>query len=122
VNRPDVTVRTRSGYATPVAPKAGRNAAEPLSPLDKAIVNAVPDGAIPMRAAIAPFVMPGQKNPTVTIALGLSQPPVTTRSIFAVEIQTNAYTADGRPKFVGQRHTAVITIVPAKGTDAARYD
>ena len=122
VNRPDVTVRTRSGYATPAAPKAGRNAVEPLSPLDKAIVNAVPDGAIPMRAAIAPFVMPGQKNPTVTIALGLSQPPVTTRSIFAVEIQTNAYTADGRPKFVGQRHTAVITIVPAKGTDAARYD
>jgi VWFA-related protein len=122
VNRPDVTVRTRSGYATPAAPKAGRNAVGPLSPLDKAIVNAVPDGSFPMRVALAPFVMPGKKDPTITIALGLSQPPVTTRSIFAVEIQTNAYTADGRPKFVGQRHTAVITIAPAKGTDAARYD
>jgi hypothetical protein len=123
VNRPDVTVRTRSGYATAAAPKGKKNAVvEPLSPLDKAIVNAVPDGAFPMRVAIAPFVMPGKKDPTVTIALGLTQPPVTTRSTFAVDIQTNAYTADGRPKVVGQRHAAVVTLAPVKGTDAARYD
>jgi hypothetical protein len=123
VNRPGVTVRTRSGYETAEAPKVKKGvAAEPLSPLDKAIVNAVPEGAFPMRAAIAAFVMPGKKDPTVTIALGLTQPAVTSRSIFAVDIQTNAYLSDGRPKFIGQRHTAAVTLVPTKSNDAAHYD
>ena len=123
VNRPGVFVRTRSGYATPEEPKKKKNAAvEPMSPLDKAIVNAVPEGAFPMRVALAPFVMPGKKDPTITIALGLAQPPVTTRQIFAVDLQTNAYTHDGRPKFVGQRHTATVTLVPTKEKGVARYD
>ena len=123
VNRPDVMVRTRSGYDTPALPKVKKNVvAEPLSPLDKAIINAVPDGTFPMRAAIAPFVIPGQKDPAVTIALGLAQPAVNARTIFSVEIQTNAYTADGRPKFVGQRHAAVVTVAPTGDKDAARYD
>ena len=123
VNRPGVFVRTRSGYATPDVPKAKKNAAaEPLSPLDKAIVNAVPEGAFPMRVALAPFVMPGKKDATITIALGLTQPPVTTRSIFAVDVQTNAYSYDGRPKFTGQRHTATVTLVPTKEKGVARYD
>jgi len=123
VNRPGAFVRTRSGYATADAPKTRKNAnVEPLSALDKAIVNAVPEGAFPMRVALAPFVLPGQKNPTVTIALGLTQPAVTTRSIYLVDVQTNAYTADGRPKFVGQRHTATVTLVPTSEKGEARYD
>jgi VWFA-related protein len=122
VNRPGVIIRTRSGYATADAPKKKNGNAEPLSALDKAIVNAVPDGSFPMRVALAPFALPGKKEPTVTIALGLTQPPVTARAIFAVDVQTNAYTDDGRPKFIGQRHTATVTLVPTKEQGVARYD
>ena len=122
VSRPGLFVRTRSGYATPDTPKRKNANVEPLSALDKAIVNAVPEGAFPMRVALAPFALPNKKEPTVTIALGLAQPQVTARSIYAIELQTNAYTADGRPKFIGQRHTAVVTLVPTKEKDAARYD
>ena len=123
VNRPGVTIRTRSGYATAELPKVKKGVLqEPLSPLDKAIVNAVPEGAFPMRASIAAIAIPGKKDPAVTIALGLTQPPVTSRSIFAVDIQTNAYMPDGRPKFIGQRHTAAVTLVPTKSNDVARYD
>jgi len=123
VNRPGVFVRTRSGYATAELPKTKKNAAaEPISPLDKAIVNAVPEGGFPMRVALAPFAVPGKKDPMITIALGLTQPPVTSRSIFAVDLQTNAYTHDGRPKFIGQRHTATVTLVPTKEKGVARYD
>ena len=123
VNRPGVFVRTRSGYTTAEPPKVKKNQpVEPMSPLDKAIVNAVPEGAFPMRVALAPFAMPGKKDPTITIALGLTQPPVTARSIFAVELQTNAYSYDGRPKFIGQRHTATVTIVPTKDKSGAKYD
>jgi VWFA-related protein len=122
VNRPGVIVRTRSGYATDAPPKRKNANAEPLSALDKAIVGAVPDGSFPMRVALAPFALPGKKEPVVTIALGLTQPPVSARSIFAIDLQTNAYTADGRPKFIGQRHTATVTLVPTKDKDVARYD
>jgi hypothetical protein len=75
-----------------------------------------------MRVALAPFMVPGKKDPVITIALGLTQPPVSSRQIFAVDVQTNAYTADGRPRFVGQRHTATVTLVPTSHKDAARYD
>jgi hypothetical protein len=122
VNRPGVTVRTRSGYATDSLPKKKNANAEPISALDKAIVGAVPDGSFPMRVALAPFVLPGKKDPVITIALGLTQPPVSARSAFTVDVQTNAYTSDGRPKFVGQRHTATVTLVPTKDKDVARYD
>jgi VWFA-related protein len=125
VNRPGVFVRTRNGYATADAPTTNSKKkanSEPQSPLDQAIVNAVPEGALPMRVALAPFALPGKKDPTVTIALGLSQPPVTTRSVFTVDLQTNAYTVDGRPKFVGLRHTATVTLVPTADKGPARYD
>ncbi len=124
VNRPDVIVRTRSGYDTPVAPKPGKagKASAPVSPLDRAIVNAVPDGSFPMRVALAPFVVPGQKNPLVTVVLGLAQPPVPSRTTYTVDLQTNAYTTEGKPVLVGQRHLANVVLVPTDGKDRARYD
>jgi hypothetical protein len=39
-----------------------------------------------------------------------------------VDLQTNAYTPDGRPKLVGQRHTARVVLVPTNDKDQARYD
>src|SRR5262249_50944589 len=51
VNRPDVFVRTRSGYAVPDAPKppkAGKPVV-PVSPLDTSIADAIPKAAFPMR-------------------------------------------------------------------------
>ena len=124
VNRPDVFVRTRSGYAVPGAPKppkAGKSVV-PVSPLDTAIAGAIPSAAFPMRLAAAPFMVPGQKNPTITLALGLAQPPVTTRTIYTVDVQVNAYTPDGRSRLVGHRDTATATLVPTSGKERARYE
>jgi VWFA-related protein len=124
VNRPDVFVRARSGYDTPAAPKAPKagKPVVPLSSLDAAIMGAVPKGAFPMRVAFAPFVEPGKKVPLVTVVLGLEQPPVTQRTNYTVDLQTNAYTIEGKPVLVGQRHLANVVLVPTKGKDRARYD
>jgi VWFA-related protein len=123
VNRSGVTVRTRSGYETPAEPRSARaRAAVAVSPLDKAIVGAVPDGSFPMRVAMAPFVIPGKKDPIVTVALGLTQPAVTARTSYFVDVQTNVYTTDGRPKLTGQRHTATVVLVPTPDKSPARYD
>ncbi len=123
VNRPDVTVRARSGYSVPEAPKPNKSGqTPPASPLDLAIAGAVPSGAFPMRVALAPFVMPGKKDPIVTIALGMAQPAVSARTTYTVDLQTNAYLPDGRPKLIGQRHTARVVLVPTSDKTNARYD
>jgi len=124
VNRPDVFVRTRSGYSVPEPPKppkAGKSVV-PLSPLDAAIAGAIPSAAFPMRVAAAPFMLPGQKNPTITMAIGLSQPPVTARTTYTVDVQVNAYSIDGRTRLVGHRDNASATLVPTAGKERPRYD
>jgi len=123
VNRRDVEVRTRSGYVVDKPPKKDKSGSVPeVSPLDAVIAPAVSNGSLPMRVVFAPVVVPGKKDPIVTIVLGLAQPPVTKRTIFTVDLQTNAYTPDGRPRFVGQRHTATVVMVPTDGKEGGRYD
>jgi VWFA-related protein len=124
VNRPDVFVRTRSGYDTPPAPKAPKagKPVVPVSPLDLAISGAVPTGAFPLRVALAPFVVPGKKDPLVTVVLGLAQPPVSQRTNYTVDLQTNAYSIEGKAVLVGQRHLANVVLVPTTGKDRPRYD
>jgi VWFA-related protein len=124
VNRPDVFIRTRSGYAVPEPPKPPKNGKpiEPVSPLDTAIAGAIPSAAFPMRLAAAPFMVPGQKNPTVTLALGLTQPPVTKRTTYTVDVQVNAYSSDGRSRLVGHRDNATATLVPTSTKDHPRYE
>jgi len=124
VNRPDVIVRTRSGYFVDEAPKPDKHGKipPPMSPLNKAIVGAVPNGSFPMRVALAPMMVPGRKTPTVTIVLGLAQPPVSSRTTYTVDLQTNAYTPDGRPRVTGKRDQARVILVPTGGKDSARYD
>ena len=123
VNRRDVEVRTRSGYVVDKPPKKDKAGNVPeVSPLDAVIAPAVANGSMPMRVVFAPVVVPGKKDPVVTIVLGLAQPPVTKRTIFTVDLQTNAYTPDGRPRFVGQRHTATVVLVPTDGKQTGRYD
>jgi len=124
VNRPDVFVRTRSGYAVPEPPKppkAGKPVV-PVSPLDTAIAGPIPSAAFPMRVAVAPFMLPGQKNPTITMAIGLTQPPVTARTTYTMDIQVNAYSIDGRTRLVGHRDNATATLVPTAGKERPRYD
>lgn len=124
VNRPDVFVRTRSGYALPEPPKPPKKGKPiaPVSPLDTSIAGAIPNAAFPMRVALAPFMVPGQKNPTITMAIGLEQPPVTARTTYTMDIQVNAYTVDGKSRLVGHRDHASATLVPTAGKERPRYD
>lgn len=74
VNRPGVTVRTRSGYYAPRAASAPRpsNRPEP-SVLDRAVSGSLPSGDLPMTLTVAPFARPGASRAAVAVVAGFTQ-------------------------------------------------
>jgi VWFA-related protein len=73
VTRPDVEVRTRSGYVA--ASLKQRKGAAPMSPLDAAIARGLPQGDIPVDLAVAPFAAPGKGGATLRIVAGFDVTP-----------------------------------------------
>lgn len=146
VNKPGVTVRTRSGYEIerdrPSAPKKSNG----LSPADlamsltlgEAAARPVADGALPLQIALAPVAVSGRaagsapgatqiapnaikQDSAVTIVLGLHQPAVAARTPQTIDLQIGVYTPDGRRVGALQRQTATFTLVPG-GDDFLRYE
>lgn len=100
VDRPDVEVRTRSGYDAPRAdsPDRPRPAA---SPLRKALASVVPKSDLPMQLTAAPFAATTAANKlgaVVAVVVGLKQPirQAAERSVENVDLQVSAFDADGR--------------------------
>jgi len=125
VNRPDVEVRTRSGYYAPAPEKVDKKKAA-MTPeaeaLGKAIGGLLPTTDLPMRIALAPFAVPGQSRATVTVALGIRQPvpaeAAKQRLTETTELQISAFTPEGDPRGT-QRHTAKITLRQGADGEAA---
>jgi len=133
VNRPDVTVRTRSGYETeaadPATVKSPRAKPAPdaatAQAFRSAIAGPVADGTLPLQLALAPVLVPpdsvaGQST-AVTIVVGLSQPAVADRTRQTIDLQTSVYTPDGRAVGTPARQTATFTLQP-RGGDVVRYE
>lgn len=121
VNRPDVDVRTRSGYDAPREESPDRPRATP-SPLMKALAGVVPWSDLPMQVTAAPFAVAGQPDASVVIAVGFSQPirQAGERFVENVDLQISAFDADGR-SFGNSRSRADVTI-RAGATGPAEYE
>jgi len=103
VNRPGLTVRARSGYYAPDAIKAvkpGASTKAGPSPLYKAISGILPVGDLPLQVTAAPFSIPGKKESTVAIVLGIVQDADTgdVRQVEKVEFLIDAFGQDGSSK------------------------
>jgi VWFA-related protein len=127
VNRPDVDVRTRSGYYAPEPEKPNKKLAA-MTPetaaLAKSMRGILPNAGMPMRASAAAFAVPGQRLATVTVVLGVRQPvPASAangRVTETTELLTSAFTPEGDARGT-QRHTAKVQI--RKGADGeAAYE
>jgi hypothetical protein len=97
VSRPDVEVRTRSGYFAPQPirpPKPSKEA--PPSALDRAIAGGLPTGDLPMTLAVAPFAVPGKKSAALAIVAGLDG-TVEAPLQEVVEVRASAFRTDFKP-------------------------
>jgi VWFA-related protein len=118
VNRQDVTVRTRSGYAMTeaVKPEAKGKAAPPAA---RTVAGPVAIGDLPMRIALAPIATP--KGATVAIVLGMSQPGVEVETEQKFDLETRAFTPDGQPRG-SQRQQGQIVVLPSKSSPTADHE
>ena len=130
VNRPNVIVRTRSGYEVAEAPAppaaAAPDGAKPAEPAPTAtsggkpapsaaaviLAGPIPAGALPMRVAVAPLAPAAadKSDAVIALALGLEN-PVTEATAQTLEVELRAFNSEGR--FVlGERRTARATLRP----------
>ena len=73
VNRPGLMVRARKGYMEP-EPATAKKATPVVASALGAIAGLLPKTDLPMSLAVAPFAVPGQKNATLAIVIGVECP------------------------------------------------
>jgi len=123
VNRPGVTVRTRSGYIEPSADKPARKPAsrsEP-SPLATALVGVVPVSDIALQVTAAPFARPGGRQADVAVAVDAAElfPAGGTATVDEVDVLVNAYDMQARLR-ASDRAKVKVTFRPGMGA-SVRY-
>ena len=109
VKRPDVQVRTRSGYEVPEqpAPAPARNARcgrrrRPPPPPTPLLAAPIPMGALPMRLVLTPLLSGTGDKRDVAVMLWMDGIPGTASQSFDVELR--AFTMEGGAK-LGERRT-----------------
>ena len=123
VNRPDVTVRTRSGYEARKPEKESRpeKPGDPPLALAKAVTGILPNPDMPMRVSVAPFATRGKDTATVTIVLGPQQPARRERVVEKIDVMSRAFDTNGSPRG-WFRQVAQLTLRPSGGSGDAKYE
>lgn len=123
VNRPDLEVRTRTGYDAPREESLTRPKPQ-VSPLGKAMSGVVPRGDFPMQITAAPFAIAEKGMPpsTVAIVVGFKQPirESLERTVENVDLQITAYDSDGRS--YGTSRSRADVAIRAGATGSAEYE
>ena len=111
VDRPGVTVRTRSGYTAERASDAKRKETLAKSPLGTALSGVLPKSDLPLQAMAVAIPLAGRSESAVAIVVAVRQPlrPNQERHVERVDLQVSAYNVDGR-HYGSKRMTADVII------------
>ncbi len=106
VNRPGVTVRTRSGYYN-AKEKVEKAAA--AAPLTSALSGLLPKTDVPLDVMAAPFAIPGKVEAGVAVVLTVHEdlPARSSRTTEDVDLQITAFTQEGVQKASERLNTKV---------------
>ena len=109
VNRPDVQVRTRSGYFAEKPRDAENAAATTPPPLTAALAGLLPKTEVGLTATAAAFAIPGKSEAGVIVVLTIDQEAAarTARTREVVDLQVNAFSQEGVAKGATRYETAV---------------
>jgi VWFA-related protein len=116
VDHPGVTVSARSGYSEPRPRGPGREPA----PTTSAISGLLPATDLPMRAAFAPFAIPGKKEAAVTVAIGLQRPVPEEAMTEQVRLLVHAFDPEGRSR-ASRTFNVDVSLRPT-GSGEAKYE
>jgi VWFA-related protein len=113
VSRPDLEVRTRSGYFAPQPASTTKLSKElPPSALDRAVAGGLPAGDLPMTVTVAPFALTGKKIAAVAIVAGVDATDQTPSNEI-LEVRATAFQTDWKP--AGAQNQKVQVMRPAPG-------
>lgn len=108
VNRPNVQVRSRTGYSGSDEALA-RNATTTNAPLTSMLGGVLPATDIPMSLVATPFATPGRTTGTVALTLGVQQPV----GALGADGRSTARGADGRSSNAAPDSNAMHVLVAA---------
>jgi VWFA-related protein len=117
VNRPDVDVRTRSGYYTPKTETVDKR----VTPMARAVASLLPRGDLPLDVVVAPVAGKASTDATVTIVLGMQCPAQSQSASDTIEIQISAFTPDGLARGTSTQQAAV-AIRASATPETVRYE
>lgn len=122
VNRPGVTVRTRTGYFEPRASKPAAKAGPPPSTLASALGGIVPAMGLALQMTAAPFARPDSDEANVAIILAVRQTARagTTAAADGIEVLANAYDMQAKQR-AADRVAFRLGLHPG-GDDDVRYE
>jgi VWFA-related protein len=123
VNRPDLDVRTRSGYRPEKPQDAARRKAQlAKAPLGAALAGVLPKSDLPLHVTAASFPLAGRRESSVAIVLGVRQPIRVSaeRTVEKVDLQVSAYDVEG--KAYGSRRLQADVAIRAGATGLAEYE
>jgi len=116
VDRPGLTVRTRSGYDAPREAKAGATKPPPAA-VTTAVSGLLPRSDVQMQVVVAPFAIPGKSEAALVIAADIRQPTPQERTTDTIDLLTSAFGAEEKPRG-SQRQTAKVVLRPTEDPQA----
>jgi VWFA-related protein len=120
VDRPGVTVRTRSGYNAARDAKVDAAKSQPPA-VATAISGLLPRSDVQMQVVAAPFAIPGRSGAALAIVANVHQPTPKVRTIDDITLVTNAYGPEGEPRGT-QSQTATVVMQPTPDEPIAQFE
>jgi VWFA-related protein len=119
VDRPGVTVRTRSGYDAPRTAKATKL---PPPDVETSVGGLLPRSDVQLQMTAMPFAVPGKSEVALVIAADLHQPVPKERAADNIQLRTSAFGPEGGKARATELQLAKVVMRPTPDEPDAQFE